>query len=74
MLLVLTIPIDFLPAGQGIQAAVSVHSYGNVIIFPWGYKEARHPNKVRSQANDKYMLHFRVRGKENLNNRENRHL
>ena len=52
MLLVLTIPIDFLPAGQGIQAAVSVHSYGNVIIFPWGYKEARHPNKVCSQAND----------------------
>ena len=32
---------------KGIRAAVSVHSYGNVLIFPWGYKEARHPNKVK---------------------------
>ena len=26
-----------------IVSAVSVHSYGNVIIFPWGYGPAAHP-------------------------------
>jgi len=37
---------SYIEQTKGIQAAVSVHSYGNVIIFPWGYKEARHPNKT----------------------------
>ena len=30
-----------------IQAAISVHSYGNVLIFPWGYSEEQHPEKYR---------------------------
>ena len=30
----------------GIRAAVSVHSFGNVLIFPWGYTETPHPKKV----------------------------
>ena len=29
------------------MAAISVHSYGNVLIFPWGYKEEAHPEKAR---------------------------
>lgn len=30
-----------------IMAAISVHSYGNVWIFPWGYTEEQHPEKAR---------------------------
>ena len=30
-----------------IQAAISVHSYGNVLIFPWGYRDDPHPEKAR---------------------------
>ena len=29
------------------MAAISVHSYGNVWIFPWGYTEEQHPEKAR---------------------------
>ena len=29
------------------MAAISVHSYGNVLIFPWGYTEEQHPDKAR---------------------------
>jgi len=38
---------------KNIRAAVSVHSYGNVLIFPWGYKEEPHPRKaqLRQMAN-----------------------
>ncbi|XP_023320641.1 carboxypeptidase B [Eurytemora carolleeae] len=31
---------------SGIRAAVSVHSFGNVLIFPWGYTETAHPQKA----------------------------
>ena len=29
------------------MAAISVHSYGNVVIFPWGYADEEHPEKSR---------------------------
>jgi len=28
-----------------IRAAVSIHSYGSVIIYPWGYKQTQHPRR-----------------------------
>ena len=29
------------------MAAISIHSYGNVLIFPWGYSMEKHPDKDR---------------------------
>ena len=28
-----------------IEAAFSIHSYGNVLIFPWGYANVKHRNR-----------------------------
>ena len=28
-----------------IVSAISIHSYGNVLIFPWGYSMEKHPDK-----------------------------
>ena len=36
---------------ENILAAVSIHSYGNVIIYPWGYKVSGNGNQVCSDAN-----------------------
>ena len=30
-----------------IVSAISIHSYGNVLIFPWGYSMEKHPDKDR---------------------------
>ena len=30
-----------------IVSAISIHSYGNVLIFPWGYSMEKHPEKDR---------------------------
>jgi len=30
---------------QNIRVAVSVHSFGNVLIYPWGYTNKPHPNQ-----------------------------
>jgi len=30
-----------------IKAAVSIHSYGNVLIYPWGYKQEKHSRQVQ---------------------------
>lgn len=37
---------SYVNATNNIKAAVSVHSFGNVLIFPWGYTETPHPKKV----------------------------
>ena len=29
---------DYLQSLTNVQAAISVHSFGNVLIYPWGYK------------------------------------
>ena len=29
---------DYLQSLRNVQAAISVHSFGNVLIYPWGYK------------------------------------
>ena len=33
-----TITRDYLQKLTKVQAAISVHSFGNVLIYPWGYK------------------------------------
>ena len=30
-----------------IVSAISIHSYGNVLIFPWGYSMQTHPDKAK---------------------------
>jgi len=30
---------------SNIQAAISVHAYGNVLLYPWGYKKTAHPRR-----------------------------
>ena len=37
----------FNPDIARIVSAISIHSYGNVLIFPWGYSMERHPDKDR---------------------------
>jgi len=32
---------------RNIRAAISIHSYGNVLIYPWGYKHTQHPRKTQ---------------------------
>ena len=34
----ITITRDYLQKLTKVQAAISVHSFGNVLIYPWGYK------------------------------------
>ena len=29
---------DYIKSVKNIKAAVSVHSYGSVLIYPWGYR------------------------------------
>jgi len=36
---------DYLGSLSNVKAAVSVHSYGNVLIYPWGYKEVAHSRR-----------------------------
>ena len=36
---------DHIQNNRGIQAAVSIHSYGNVLIYPWGYQVKQHPRR-----------------------------
>jgi len=45
---------DYLQSLRNVQAAISVHSFGNVLIYPWGYKEKQHERRVplASLAND----------------------
>jgi len=38
---------NYISTTRGIKAAVSVHSYGNVLIYPWGYKQEQHPHKTQ---------------------------
>jgi len=38
---------SYVEATKGIKAAVSVHSFGNVLIFPWGYTTTPHKNKSK---------------------------
>lgn len=35
---------DYIDKLQNIRVAVSVHSFGNVLIYPWGYTSKPHPN------------------------------
>ena len=37
----------FNPDIARIVSAISIHSYGNVLIFPWGYSMQKHPDKDR---------------------------
>ena len=37
-LITITITRDYLQKLTKVQAAISVHSFGNVLIYPWGYK------------------------------------
>ena len=30
---------------SNVKAAVSIHSYGSVLIYPWGYKQEQHPSR-----------------------------
>ena len=32
---------------KNIKAAVSVHSYGSVLIYPWGYRHDQHPSRAK---------------------------
>merc|ERR1712032_1700757 len=45
---------DYLQSLTNVKAAISVHSFGNVLIYPWGYKEKQHERRVplASLAND----------------------
>ena len=44
---------------ENILAAVSIHSYGNVIIYPWGYKVSGNGNQVCSDANIQFpSIHY----------------
>lgn len=38
---------------HNVAAAISIHSFGSVLIYPWGYKTAQHPrrSKLASLAN-----------------------
>ncbi len=29
---------------ENVVAAMSLHSFGQIVIFPWTYTKARHPN------------------------------
>jgi len=45
---------DYLHSLRRVKAAISVHSFGNVLIYPWGYKTQQHERRVplASLAND----------------------
>jgi len=36
---------NYITKTKNIKAAISIHSYGNVLIYPWGYKQTQHPRK-----------------------------
>jgi len=36
---------NYITSTQNIKAAISIHSYGNVLIYPWGYKQTQHPRR-----------------------------
>ena len=36
---------DHIQSTSNIKAAVSIHSYGNVLIYPWGYQKKQHPRR-----------------------------
>jgi len=44
---------NYLAKLQNVKVAVSVHSFGNVFIYPWGYTNKPHPNtnELRRVAN-----------------------
>jgi len=37
---------DYLQSLTQVKAAISVHSFGSVLIYPWGYKEKQHERRV----------------------------
>ena len=36
---------NYIKSTRNIKAAISIHSYGNVLIYPWGYKQTPHPKR-----------------------------
>ena len=36
---------DHIQSTSNIKAAVSIHSYGNVLIYPWGFQKKQHPRR-----------------------------
>ena len=46
---------DYVRSLKNIKAAISVHSYGNVIIYPWGHKRQKHPNVKRLRKLARYV-------------------
>lgn len=45
---------NYIKSTRNIKAAISIHSYGNVLIYPWGYKQTPHPkrNQLAQLATD----------------------
>lgn len=35
---------DYLHKQTNVRVAISVHSFGSVLIYPWGYKTSQHPH------------------------------
>ena len=38
---------NYVTSLSNVRAAVSIHSYGSVLIYPWGYKTVAHPDKSK---------------------------
>ena len=36
---------DYIQSTRNIRAAVSIHSYGNYLFYPWGFKNTQHPRR-----------------------------